>query len=98
MRLDMFLKVSRLVKRRPVAKEACDNGRIGLNGKPGKPGSLVKPGDIISLDYGPRVVTAVILEIPPGPVPKSAAAALYRVVSDARAAGRAVEGLDDKEE
>jgi len=98
MRLDMFLKVSRLVKRRPVAKEACDNGRISLNGKPGKAGSLVKLGDIISLDYGPRVVTAEILDIPPGPVPKSAAAALYRVVSDAHAVGRAAEWLDDKEE
>lgn len=82
MRLDVYLKTSRLVKRRTVAKEACDNGRIFLNGRPGKAGSEVRTGDTIALDYGTRVLTVEVLAVPDGPVPKNAAAALYRVVSD----------------
>lgn len=84
MRLDVFLKASRLVKRRTVAKEACDNGRITLNGRPGKAGSEVKPGDTIALDYETRVLTVAVLEVPGGPVSKAAAATLYRVTTDER--------------
>ncbi len=80
MRLDIFLKTSRLVKRRTVAKEACDNGRISLNGKPGKAGAEVKAGDTIALDYGSHVLRVQVLAVPDGPVPKSAAAALYKVL------------------
>lgn len=85
MRLDLFLKVSRLVKRRTVAKEACDNGRISLNGRPGKAGAEVKVGDRISLDYGPRVLAVEVLAVPTGPVAKAGATALYQVISDTRA-------------
>ncbi len=85
MRLDLYLKASRLVKRRTVAKEACDNGRININGKPGKAGGEVKPGDRIALDYGSRVLTVEVLAVPTGPVPKAGAAALYRVLGDDRA-------------
>ncbi len=84
MRLDLFLKASRLVKRRTVAKEACDNGRIIHNGRPGKAGAEVKPGDHITLDYGPRQLTVEVLEVPSGPVPKAGAASLYRTVEDVR--------------
>ncbi|RJQ04500.1 MAG: RNA-binding S4 domain-containing protein [Bacillota bacterium] len=84
MRLDVYLKVSRLVKRRTVAKEACANGKITLNGKPGKAGADVAPGDVVSLDYGSRVLTVEVVEVPAGPVPRSAATGLYRVVEDAR--------------
>ena len=49
MRLDKYLKVSRLIKRRTVANEACDGGRVSLNGKTAKAGSEVKPGDIIEV-------------------------------------------------
>lgn len=84
MRLDVFLKASRLVKRRTVAKEACDNGRISLGGKPGKAGSDVRVGDRIALDYGLRVLTVEVLRVPDGPVSKAAAITLYRIVSDTR--------------
>jgi ribosomal 50S subunit-recycling heat shock protein len=84
LRLDVFLKASRLVKRRTVAKEACDNGRISLGGKPGKAGGDVRVGDRISLDYGPRVLTVEVLLVPDGPVSKAAATTLYRIVSDTR--------------
>jgi len=83
-RLDVFLKTSRLVKRRTVAKEACDKGRIGLNGRPAKAGAEVRPGDLVSLDYGPRVVTVRVVGVPPGPVPRAAAGSLYELVSDVR--------------
>ena len=56
MRLDKFLKVSRLIKRRTVANEACDNGRVLLNEKPAKAGSTVKTGDVIEIGFGNRTV------------------------------------------
>ena len=54
MRLDKYLKVSRLIKRRTVANEACDGGRVMLNGKVAKAGAEVKPGDVIELSFGQR--------------------------------------------
>lgn len=87
MRLDVFLKVSRLVKRRTVAKEACDHGRIRLNGRPAKPASSIAAGDTISLDYGSHVLTVAVLSVPDGPVRKGVAAELYRLVSDVPAEG-----------
>ncbi|MDD2579821.1 MAG: RNA-binding S4 domain-containing protein [Clostridia bacterium] len=52
MRLDKFLKVSRLIKRRSVANEICSSGRVALNGRPAKPGAEVKPGDILEITFG----------------------------------------------
>lgn len=52
MRLDKFLKVSRLIKRRSVANEICSSGRVTLNGRPAKPGAEVKPGDILEITFG----------------------------------------------
>ena len=54
MRLDKFLKVSRLIKRRTVANEACDAGRVSVNGKPAKASVQVKPGDVIEIYFGTR--------------------------------------------
>ena len=56
MRLDKFLKVSRLIKRRTVANEACDAGRVMVNGKPAKASVNVKVGDIIEIQFGTRTV------------------------------------------
>jgi len=84
LRLDLFLRVSRLVKRRTVAKEACVNGRILLNSRPAKPAAEVKPGDTITLDYGPRLLTVEVLAVPTGPLSKAAAADLYRILEDRR--------------
>lgn len=54
MRLDKFLKVSRIIKRRSVANDACDTGHVSVNGKPGKPGTSVKPGDILTIRFGDK--------------------------------------------
>lgn len=63
MRLDKFLKVSRLIKRRTVANEACDAGRVSVNGKPAKASLDVKIGDVIEISFGTKAVKAEIVEI-----------------------------------
>ena len=61
MRLDKFLKVSRLIKRRTVANEACDAGRVLVNGKTAK--ASVKPGDVIEIQFGTRAVKVEVLDL-----------------------------------
>ncbi len=63
MRLDKYLKVSRLIKRRTVANEACDAGRVMVNGKPAKASLAVKEGDILEIQYGGSSVKAEILSV-----------------------------------
>ena len=63
MRLDKFLKVSRLIKRRTVAKEACDAGTVTVNGQVAKASVKVKPGDIIEIQFGTRNVKVEVLDI-----------------------------------
>ena len=63
MRLDKFLKVSRLIKRRTVAKDACDSGRVTINGKVSKAGTVITEGDIIEIVYASRKVRAKVLDI-----------------------------------
>lgn len=63
MRLDKFLKVSRLIKRRTIANEACDAGRVTVNGKVAKASVNVKPGDIIEIGFGTRSVKVEVLSI-----------------------------------
>lgn len=63
MRLDKFLKVSRLIKRRTVANEACDGGRILVNDKVGKASMKVKVGDVIEIQFGTKSVKVEILDI-----------------------------------
>lgn len=63
MRLDKFLKVSRLIKRRTVANEACDAGRVMVNGKPAKASVNVKVGDTIEIMFGARNVKVEVLDI-----------------------------------
>ncbi|MBR2744006.1 MAG: RNA-binding S4 domain-containing protein [Clostridia bacterium] len=64
MRLDKFLKVSRVIKRRTVANEAADNGRVSVNGKVVKPSFEVKVGDVIEIQFGDKVSKFEIIEIP----------------------------------
>lgn len=64
MRLDKFLKVSRVIKRRTVANEAADNGRISVNGKVVKPSYEVKVGDIVEIKFGDKTSKFEIVEIP----------------------------------
>ena len=63
MRLDKFLKVSRLIKRRTVANEACDAGRVLVNGKTAKASVKVKPGDVIEIQVGTRTVKVEVLDL-----------------------------------
>ena len=62
MRLDKFLKVSRLIKRRTVANEACDAGRVMINDKPAKASAAVKQGDIIEIQFGTKSVKLDVQE------------------------------------
>ena len=77
MRLDRYLKVSRLIKRRTVANEACDGGRVSLNGKTAKAGSEVKPGDIIEVAFGQRSLKVEVLSVSETAA-KADAPAMYR--------------------
>ena len=63
MRLDKYLKVSRLIKRRTVANEACDAGRVMINGKTAKAGTDVKVGDLIEIGFGTRNVKVEVLDV-----------------------------------
>ena len=63
MRLDKFLKVSRLIKRRTVANETCDGGRVMVNGKTAKASTKVKVGDVLEIQFGNKTVKAEILKI-----------------------------------
>ena len=79
MRLDKYLKVSRLIKRRTVANEACDNGLISVNGKPQRASYDVKVGDEITLRFGLRTLTVEVLSVQET-VRQADAATLYREV------------------
>ena len=79
MRLDKYLKVSRLIKRRTVANEACDNGRISVNGRVVKASYEVKVGDRIELNMGARTVAVEVLQVADN-VRKDDAGAMYKEV------------------
>ena len=63
MRLDKFLKVSRIIKRRTVANDACDAGRVTINGKPAKASAIVKVGDVIEVGFGGKAVKVEVMDV-----------------------------------
>lgn len=79
MRLDKYLKVSRIIKRRTVAKEACDTGRVSINGKTAKPGTEISTGDIIEIRFGNRLLKAEIVSVSET-ARKDEAALMYKVL------------------
>ena len=79
MRLDKFLKVSRLIKRRTVANEACDNGRVSVNGRVVKASYEVKVGDRLEITMGPRTIAVEVVQVAET-VRKDDAAAMYKEV------------------
>ena len=81
MRLDKFLKVSRLIKRRTVANDACDSERITVNGTTAKASYNVKIGDIIAIAYGSKLVTVRVMEIK-DTTKKTEAFGMYEVISE----------------
>lgn len=86
MRLDKYLKVSRIIKRRTVAKEACESGRVSINEKVAKPSTDVKEGDIIEISFASRSLKARIVNITEH-VRKENAKEMYEIL----------EGVEDKE-
>lgn len=80
MRLDKFLKVSRLIKRRTVANEVSDMGRVFINGNPAKAAKQVKENDIITIEYANRTVNAKILKVPTGNVSIQESSTLYELL------------------
>ena len=83
MRLDKFLKVARVIKRRTVAKEICDAGRVQLNGRTAKAGSELAVGDKLVIKYGNRLLELEVKELREN-VPTREAATLYEVISEER--------------
>ncbi len=81
MRLDKFLKVSRLIKRRTVANEVSELGRVFINGNPSKPAKQVKVSDIIEIEFGGRTVRAKVLKVPDGNVSVQEAQSLYELLN-----------------
>lgn len=79
MRLDKYLKVSRIIKRRTVANEACDAGRVIVNGKVARASYDVKVGDVMEIAFGERTVKAEILDVSEV-VRKENAAMMYRII------------------
>ena len=79
MRLDKWLKVSRLIKRRTVAQEACDAGRVSVNGRTAKPSAEVRPGDTVEISFGSKTLRAEVLSVQET-VKKDDAAAMYREI------------------
>lgn len=86
MRLDLFLKASRIVKRRVLAKQACEAGRVWLNGRLAKPASTVRPGDVVTVEYGGRLlqVEVILTAARAGQLPWRE---MYRVVSQSVVGG-----------
>ncbi len=89
MRLDKFLKVSRVIKRRTVAKQACEGGRVTVNGRTGKAGSEIAPGDVVTVSFGPRFLKFKVLEVRPS-VPAARAKELFEILEQ--------RGFDDEED
>lgn len=81
MRLDKFLKVSRILKRRTVAQEACDSGKVDVNGKPAKPGCQLKVGDLVCVHFASASLTFRV-KLLKETVKKDEASEMYEIIAD----------------
>lgn len=84
MRIDKWLKMSRLIKRRTIAQMACDQGRVFINDRIAKPGTTVKPIDKIHIEFGSRALTVQILDVPLKSPSVQEASSLYKVIEEIR--------------
>jgi len=82
-RLDKFLKISRIIKRRPVAKTVCDSGRVLVNDHSAKASKEVHEGDVIRVSLKSKTLTCQILSLPTGNVRAAEASSLYKVIAQA---------------
>ncbi|GGG33163.1 hypothetical protein GCM10007425_29830 [Lysinibacillus alkalisoli] len=96
MRLDKFLKVSRLIKRRTLAKEVAAQGRITINGKVAKPGTVVKEGDELAIRFGQKIVTASVDRIQES-AKKEDAATMFTIIKEERLAQIDPAFIDDED-
>lgn len=80
MRLDKYLKVSRIIKRRTIAKEVCENGRVSINGKIAKPSTTVNEDDVIEIQFANQLLKAKIVNIA-SHVNKQEAKSMYEIIS-----------------
>lgn len=97
MRLDKWLKTSRLIKRRTVAQMACEQGRVYVNNRAAKSGLVIKEGDTVHLELGSRALTVKILSAPEKAVRAQEAAELYEVIEDLRRPPEILEWLPEDE-
>jgi ribosomal 50S subunit-recycling heat shock protein len=82
MRLDKFLKVSRLIKRRTVANDVSEQGRVLINGNPAKPAKQVNTGDILTILFSGGELTVKILKVPSGNISVQQASELYEIIDN----------------
>lgn len=97
MRLDKWLKVSRLIKRRTVAQMACQQGRVYVNDKPAKSSVTVKENDQIHIEMGSRALTLKVLTVPHKTPPKNQASSLYEITEELKRPPEILEWLPDDE-
>lgn len=97
MRLDKWLKVSRIMKRRTVAQMACDQGRVFINDRPAKSSAELKPGDLVHLELGVRAMTVRVLLVPTGAINSQDAGSLYEIIEQIRRPPEILEWLPEEE-
>ena len=84
MRLDLFLKHTGLVKRRSIAKEMCDGGKVSRNGKKAQPADDVRLGETLTISYGARRLEVKVIDVPRGQVPKEKREDYFQVLSETK--------------
>ena len=95
MRLDKWLKVTRLIKRRTVAQMACDQGRVFVNDRPAKSKTELKPLDKVHIELGSRAITVEVTAVPQGNVRAQSAADLYQIIEEIRRPPEVLEWIPD---
>ncbi len=95
MRLDKWLKISRLIKRRTVAQMACDQGRVYVNDRPAKSATDLKIGDKVHLELGSKALTVQVLILPLKNVPAQDASTLYDITQEIRRPPEILEWLSE---
>jgi ribosomal 50S subunit-recycling heat shock protein len=98
MRIDKWLKVSRLIKRRTIAQMACEQGRVFINDRIAKAGQTIKPGDKIHIELGSRAITAEILNVPLKAPAAQEASSLYKITEEIRRPPERLDWLPEGEE
>jgi ribosomal 50S subunit-recycling heat shock protein len=97
MRLDKWLKVSRLIKRRTIAQMACEQGRVYVNDRPGKSSTELKLNDKVHLELGSKALTVIVLLLPLKNVAAQDASSLYEIVEEIRRPPEVLEWLSEED-